>query len=122
VELDSRDLARVLLASIRLFNGLAALLAPGSLLGRLGVDTEANPAALYMARMFGIRTVVIGYDLLVQTGERRKAALKQAVVIHASDTVAAWLAYQTGRLPRPMGRVIVAISAFNTALAVYANG
>ena len=116
-----RDLARVLLGCIRLFNGLAALFAPASLLGRLGVDTDGNPAALYMARMFGIRTVVIGFDLLVQTGERRQAALKQAVLIHASDTVAAFLAYKTGKLPNPMGRVIVVISAVNTMLALYAN-
>ena len=45
------DLARVLLAWIRLINGFAALFVPASLLSRLGVDTEANPAALYMARM-----------------------------------------------------------------------
>jgi hypothetical protein len=118
---DSRDLARVVLGCIRLFNGLAALLAPRMLLKRLGVDTDANPAALYMARMFGIRTVLIGIDLLVQKGDRRAQALKEAVVIHASDTLAAVLASQTGKLPPPMGKVIVTISAINTALALYAS-
>jgi len=118
---DSRQIARVLLSIIRVVNGLAALFAPGSLLGGLGVDGKANPAALYMARMFGVRTVVIGLELLLSSGERRQAALKQAVVIHASDTVAAFLAFRSGKLPNPMGRVIVAISAVNTALALYAN-
>ena len=115
------DLARVLLACIRLFNGLAALVAPGMLLGRLGVDTEANPAAAYIARMFGIRTVLIGWELLASHGEARQKALKQAVLIHASDTLAAYLAAQTGKLPPPMNRVLVAISAMNTVLALIAN-
>jgi hypothetical protein len=118
---DSRDFARVLLACIRLFNGLAALLVPHMLLKRLGVDTDGNPAALYMARMFGIRTVLIGIDLLVQKRDRRARALQEAVVIHASDTLAAVLASKTGKLPQPMDRVIVVISAINTALALYAS-
>lgn len=118
---DSRDFARVLLACIRLFNGLAALLVPHMLLKRLGVDTDGNPAALYMARMFGIRTVLIGIDLLVQKRDRRAQALQEAVVIHASDTLAAVLASKTGKLPPPMDRVIVVISAINTALALYAS-
>jgi hypothetical protein len=115
------DLARVLLAWIRLINGFAALFVPASLLSRLGVDTEANPAALYMARMFGIRTVVLGFELWLTSGERGRAAVKQAVVIHALDTCAAFLAYRTGKVPDPMGRAIVGISAVNTVLAVLAN-
>jgi hypothetical protein len=118
---DSRDVARVLLGCIRLFNGLAALLAPRLLLQRLGIDTDANPAAPYVTRMFGIRTVLIGLDLFVQTGERRAEVLRQAVVIHASDTLAAYLAARSERFPKPMGQVIVVISAVNTALAVYAS-
>jgi hypothetical protein len=118
---DSRDLARIALAGIRLFNGLAALLAPRSLAGRLGIDSEANPAALYVLRMFGIRTVLIGADLLVKQREQRSAALRQAVLIHASDTVAAFLASRHPAFPKPMARVIVAISALNTLLAVLAS-
>jgi hypothetical protein len=118
---DSRDVARILLASIRLFNGLAALVAPRMLAGRLGIDTDANPAALYVMRMFGVRTVLIGLDLFVLKGERRSEALRQAVLIHASDTLAAFLASRKPEFPRPMARVIVLISAVNTALAIYAS-
>jgi hypothetical protein len=119
--LDTRDAARVLLACIRLFNGLAALLAPHMLAQRLGIDAENNPAAVYMMRMFGIRTVLIGADLLLEKGERRKEALRLGIVVHASDTLAAYLAAKTGKLPGNMGRTIVAISTFNTALALYAS-
>jgi hypothetical protein len=118
---DSRDSARILLACIRLFNGLAALLAPHMLARRLGLDTDANPAALYVMRMFGIRTVLIGLELFTERGERRAEALRRGIVIHASDTLAAFLASQSAHFPRPMAQVIVVISAINTALAVYAS-
>ncbi len=116
----TRDVARIVLAGMRLFNGLLALLAPGFLARRIGIDPEANPGIMYVFRMFGIRTVLIGADLLVQTGERRTESLRSAVLIHASDTLAAFLATSKGQFPRS-GRAIVLISAFNTALAVVAS-
>lgn len=115
-----REYARVLLATIRLLNGLLALLAPGFLARRIGVDPEANPGITYVFRMFGVRTVLIATDLLVQTGERRAEATRRAPLIHASDTVAALLAARSRRFPKG-GRGIVAISALNTLLAVLAN-
>ncbi|HLZ31527.1 MAG TPA: hypothetical protein VKV73_29765 [Chloroflexota bacterium] len=115
-----RDYARILLALIRLFNGLAALLVPGVLARQVGIDPEANPGALYVFRMFGIRTVLLGFELLMQTGDRRAEALRRAVLIHASDTLAAFLASISGNFPK-RGKLIVAISAANTLLAVIAN-
>jgi hypothetical protein len=115
-----REYARILLACIRILNGGLALLAPGFLARRIGIDPEANPGALYVFRMFGIRTVLIGAELLIQTGDRRAEALRRAVLIHAADTLAAFLATLSGRFPKT-GRLIVWISAFNTLLAIVAN-
>ena len=117
----ARDGARILLALIRIFNGSAALLAPQFLSKRLGIDYEANPATLYVWRMFGIRTVLIGADLLLQKGERRQEALRLGIVVHASDTLAAYLAGRSGKLPANSARMITVISAINTALAVFAS-
>ena len=114
------DLARVLLACIRLLNGGLALVAPGFLAHQIGVDPDANPGITYVFRMFGIRTVLVGAELLVQTGERRNEALRRAVVMHASDTVAAFLATQSPQFPK-RSQIIVWISALNTALAVIAS-
>ena len=112
--------ARVLLACIRLLNGGAALLVPGFLARQIGVDANANPGVVYVFRMFGIRTVLIGAELLVQTGERRSEAVRRAVVIHASDTLAAFLATCSNHFPK-QGRAIIFISALNTVLAIIAN-
>ena len=54
-------------------------------------------------------------------GERRHEALKLAVLIHASDMLAAAMAAWSQRLPPGVGRTITAISAVNTVLAIYAN-
>src|SRR5690348_10351394 len=114
------DYARVLLASIRLLNGGLALLAPGFLARQIGVDPETNPGITYVFRMFGIRTVLIGAELLQPPGDRRDEALQRAILVHASDTLAASLAALSGQFPKS-GRVIVGISALNTVLAVLAN-
>jgi hypothetical protein len=110
---DTHDLARIILACIRLFNGAAALFAPLFLARQVGIDADQNPAALYVFRMFGIRTVLIAFDLF----QKKPDAVRVAPLIHASDTVAAGLAAVTGRVPRS----IVVISAINTALAVWAS-
>ena len=52
------DSARIALAGIRLFNGIAALFVPATLARRLGVDPETNRAALYVLRLFGVRTIL----------------------------------------------------------------
>src|ERR1700738_2007646 len=100
-----RDDSRVLPALVRRVNGLAALLVPGFLARQVGIDPEANPGALYVFRMFGIRTVLLGAELLMQTGDRRAEALRRAVLIHASDTGAAFLATLSGNFPK-RGKII----------------
>jgi len=117
----TRDLARIALAGIRLFNGTAALVAPDELARRLGVDPDQHPGVLYFIRLFGIRTVLIGAELLVRQGERRDEALRLGIVIHASDTLAAAMAASSQRLPAGGGWMLTAISALNTALAIYAS-
>jgi hypothetical protein len=114
------DYARVLLGCIRLLNGGLALVAPGFLARQIGVDPDANPGIVYVFRMFGIRTVLVGAELLQPHGPRRDDALKRAVLIHASDTLAAFLAAMSAQFPKS-GRGVVAISALNTLLAIIAN-
>jgi hypothetical protein len=112
--------ARRTLAAIRLFNGALALLAPRLLIRRLGTDPDRDPSAIYPFRMFGIRTVIIGADLLVLTGEEQRRAAKLAVLIHATDTASAATSLVKGYLPRKVGIVATAVSGLNTVLAVIA--
>src|SRR5258706_13199905 len=115
-----REPARILLACVRLLMGLLGLLAPGIPARQIGVDPDVNPGILYVFRMFGVRTVLIGAELLMQTGDRRAEALRRAVVIHASDTLAATMGSLSGNFPKK-GRIIVLISAAHTLHAVIAR-
>src|SRR5262245_4676033 len=97
------DLARVALAGIRIVNGTAGLFAPGFLTRRLEVE-DPSGAMAYPFRMFGIRTILIGVDLLAHDAAVRRHAVRAAVVVHASDTVSAYLAGASGALPRRAAR------------------
>lgn len=110
--------ARLLLGGIRLVNGAVGLFYPRLILGRLSPDDPEHPAGEYALRLFGVRTVLIALDLLSKRKDIQTNAVQVAPAIHASDTVAALLAARSGRLPARAARLIVVISAVNTALAI----
>jgi hypothetical protein len=114
------DSARIALACIRIFNGGSGLITPKRLAHRLDVDEAAGPMS-YPFRMFGIRTILIGLDLLSADPAVRRHALRAAAVIHASDTVSAAVTGLSGGLPRRSAVLTTAISATNTALALVAS-
>jgi len=116
-----RDYARVALAAIRLFNGAMALFAPRFLIGRLGLDENANAAMAYPFRMFGIRTLIVGLELLLPDGEIRRHAQRMAMLIHGSDAVGAVIAQKKGELPARQAKITVLISATNFVLSVLAR-
>ena len=109
--------ARTALGIVRIVNGALGLLAPQVLVRRLSDQTGGQTAAaVYGLRLFGVRTVLIGADLLRLRGAELDRAVARGVLIHASDTATAAALLRAGRVPPP----IVAISALNTALAVTA--
>ncbi len=116
-----RDAARYALAAIRLVNGTAALFAPAQLLRRLGVDPRANPAAFYALRMFGVRTIVIGAELLLLEGDELDRSLRNGVLIHTSDALSAAVAGARRQLPRRGAVAATLISTLNVTLALAAR-
>src|SRR5579864_5016767 len=111
-----RDAARILLAGIRLVYGAAALFAPTVLARRIGDDP--NRGVIYVLRMFGVRTIVVGLELVAADEKVRGRALRAAIPIHASDTCSAALAGIQGQLPWRTSLMLTAISGVNTILAV----
>ena len=113
--------ARRALAAVRIVNGALGLFAPRFLLRRLGTDVEHDRSGVYPFRMFGIRTVVLGAELLLAEGEERRRATRFAVLIHGTDTLSALTAGLRGDLPRRAAVMTTLISAGNTVLAVVAT-
>lgn len=115
------DAARITLGLVRLVNGALGLLVPRVLIGRVDPGRPASPAATYAFRMFGIRTVLLGRDLLVQRGTDLRRSLDQAPVVHGSDTITATVLTLSGQVPRRSGLLLVTVSATNTVLALIAR-
>lgn len=113
-----RERSHLILGSVRLFNGAVALVVPERAARRLGTDPEANPAPLYPLRMFGMRTVILGAELLFGAREMRRRSMQLGIAIHASDTVASATGGIRGQLPPRVAASLTAISTVNTALAI----
>jgi hypothetical protein len=110
-----RDHARIALATIRLVNGTVALLAPEMMLRRLGADPAVNGVAVYPLRMFGIRTVLLGAELLTDGHMQQKGQV--GILIHATDAASAITAGLRRQLPARVAILAAGISLTNTALA-----
>jgi hypothetical protein len=109
------------LGAVRLFFGSTSLLVPSRVARRLGVDPEANPAPIHPLRMFGIRTVLIGLELLVGDERTRARSVRLAPLVHASDTLSAAFAGLRRQMPARVAVTTTAISGVNTALALMAQ-
>ena len=113
------DRARTWLAGIRIVNGVAGLVAPTWLTRR--VDAPPNPAATYAFRLFGIRTVLVGADLLSGDRDVRGHAVRAALPIHASDVATAAMLTVRRQVSPRAGVMLTAISALNVVLALKAR-
>ncbi len=114
--------ARIALGVTRLTFGTIGLVAPSVLIRRIEGPAAQSPAAVYAFRLFGIRTVLLGRQLLVKDGPERRNALAEAPLIHASDTLTATLLTLTGKVPKRVGVPLIAASCVNTVLALAASG
>lgn len=114
-----RRYARCLLALVRVVNGGVGLFAPQLFIGRFDPDREPSPAAIYAFRLFGVRTILIGLDLLGE-GSHVQRAVRKGVLIHASDVVTVATLGLQRRIPPRTAITTTLISAVNVILAVAA--
>jgi len=111
--------ARTLLGLIRMVNGAIGLAAPRLFISRFDPDHRPSPAAIYAFRLFGVRTVLIGLDLL-RDGPHVPRAVAAAPLIHGSDVATVVALGAQGSIPPRTARVTTAISAVNLLLALVA--
>lgn len=115
-----RRAARIILALIRIVNGLIGLVVPQLFIARFDPDAKPSAAALYAFRLFGIRTVLIGLDLL-GNGPHVPHAVRAAPLIHGSDVATVVALGMQGAIPPATAKVTTAISALNLVLALAAQ-
>ncbi|MER6474182.1 hypothetical protein [Streptomyces collinus] len=122
VPTSHRPVPVYVLAGIRILNGATGLLAPELLIRRFDPDRyPPSPAAVYAFRLFGIRTVLLGLDLLIHTGDRLRADVYEGILIHGSDTATAATLGVHRQVSTRTAVTTTLISAVNTALAISAS-
>lgn len=112
--------ARTALGVMRITIGSSALLAP-RLAGRLfGFRPAENPELPAMGRMFAIRNVAMGLDLL--QGDRQSHWPRYHVAIDAADAVVLLAGGARGYLSKRTTVIATATALLATALGVIALG
>jgi hypothetical protein len=113
--------ARVALGAIRLFTGTLGLVAPAVSARRTGAAADATDPTHYPWRLMGIRTAIIGAELLSRDPGLREKAVRIALPIHATDTVSAALGGLLGEVPKRTSISLTLLSGTNTVLALLAR-
>ncbi len=112
------DTATTTMAVTRIAIGSAAWLTP-NLAGRLfGLDTAGNPQAPLLARLFGVRDLVLGAGTLASEGEARRKWLLGALVCDAADAAAALLGNRAGYLSGPVATLVALPAVAGVALGL----
>ena len=113
--------ARRALAGIRAGIGVGALLAP-RVAGKLfGIDASENPAAPYLARLFGARELYLASPFLMPApGLDEQELAARAAPVDAADTAAALAAGLKGYLPWRAALPAAAVAGFATYLGTIA--
>lgn len=113
--------ARNALVGIRAGLGVGTLLAP-RLTGRLfGIDPGANPAAVYLARLFGARELfMVAPFLFEDADDLQRYALEAGVVVDATDAVAAMAAGARGGIGKRAAAMATVVALLAVGLGLTA--
>jgi Domain of unknown function (DUF4267) len=87
------------LGALRIAVGLVSWLTPNLAARLFGLNAAANPQAPYLARLFGVRDLVLGVATMTASGQDRRRWLIAGLVCDSADAAAAGLGYRDGYLP-----------------------
>jgi hypothetical protein len=107
-----RDTAVKQIGTIRAVVGAAAWIAPRPFGKAFGLDSDANPQAPYIGRLFGVRDVALAYGVLSTDGESRERWIKAGIGCDMADAVAGIAAWRAGYLSA-LSSVLVTVPALH---------
>lgn len=106
-----------LLSGLRLAIGGASWATP-RVAGKLfGLDATANPQSPYLARLFGVRDIALGWGVMGSEGQTQRQWLMAGVACDLADALAGIAGGRGGYLPKHTAVMVTA-----TALAAAALG
>jgi hypothetical protein len=84
------------------------------------LDPDSNPQSPYLARLFGVRDVAMGYGTQTATGDARRTWLMAGVAVDAADTLAAFFGGRRGYLSPVQTALLAAPAIAATAMGIMA--
>lgn len=108
------------LSGLRLAVGVSSWATPNLAAQAFGLKPEDNPAGPYLARLFGIRDVVLGIGPGLTTDKARRQWLQAGLVCDVADIAAAALAGRSGGLSRTSAILAGGTAAVAVGLGVVA--
>jgi hypothetical protein len=110
------------LTAIRFAVGGASMVAPRASAKLIGLDAEANPQGVYMARLFGARDLMMGYAQAATSGDELQRWLQMGLVVDAADAVSAVAGGVGGYLPKRAAVLGAGVALAAAALGAVAQG
>jgi hypothetical protein len=108
----TRDAAVKNISAVRAVVGAAAWLAPRPSAKLFGLDSDANPQAPYLGRLFGARDVALAAGTLTTAGEAQDRWLVAGLGCDVADAAAGIAAWRAGYLST-LSSVLVTAAALN---------
>ena len=108
------------LAAMRLAIGVGAWAAPRFAGKLFGLDAEANPQSPYLARLFGVRDVVLAWGALNSKGATQRQWLMAGLACDAADAVAGVAGGRGGYLPRVTSALVTGTAVSAAAMGASA--
>lgn len=110
------------LAGLRLAIGASAWATP-RLAGRVfGLDADANPQAPYLARLFGVRDVALGWGAMTSSGDTQRKWLLAGMACDVADALAGVAGARARYLPPVTGVLVTGTALAAAALGAAALG
>ena len=107
-----RDAAVKQISAVRAVVGAAAWIAPRPSGKLFGLDSNANPQAPYLGRLFGVRDVALAAGTLGSEGEAQDRWLRAGLGCDIADAAAGIAAWRAGYLST-FSSVLVTAAALN---------
>jgi hypothetical protein len=105
------------LAGLRMAVGVSSWATP-RVAGRLfGLDAGGNPQAPYLARLFGVRDVALGWGVMNSEGDAQRQWLAAGLACDVADALAGIAGGRSGYLPK-----LTTVLVTGTAIAAAALG
>jgi hypothetical protein len=108
----NREAAVKNISAVRAVVGAAAWLAPRPSAKLFGLDSDANPQAPYLGRLFGARDVALAAGTLTTAGEAQDRWLVAGLGCDVADAAAGIAAWRAGYLST-LSSVLVTAAALN---------